>query len=134
VGLRAGLDAEARRKIFPVGARIFLFTTMTALASTGYRRLLPQEQCSWVFKFTTHIHLVSILKMHGTVPLICSSSWCSAHGGDDKFFVGKSEGKKPLGKPKRRWEDNIIMDLWEIGFWNVDWIHVAQDMADGGLL
>jgi hypothetical protein len=36
-------------------------------------------------------------------------------------------GRRPLGKPRRRWEDNIKMDLREIGFGDVDWIHWAQD-------
>jgi hypothetical protein len=37
------------------------------------------------------------------------------------------EGRRPLGRPKRRWEDNIKMDLMEIGFGDVDWINWAQD-------
>jgi cytochrome c biogenesis protein CcdA len=37
------------------------------------------------------------------------------------------EGRRPLGRLRRRWEDNIKMDLWEIGFGDVDWIHLAQD-------
>jgi hypothetical protein len=35
--------------------------------------------------------------------------------------------RRPLGRPRRRWEDNIKMDLREIGFGDVDWIHCAQD-------
>jgi len=41
--------------------------------------------------------------------------------------VGKPEGKRPLGKPRHRWEDNIKMDLQEVGFGGVDWIELAQD-------
>jgi hypothetical protein len=41
--------------------------------------------------------------------------------------VGKPEGKRPLGKPRRKWEDGIRMDLKEIGLWSVDWIRLAQD-------
>jgi hypothetical protein len=41
--------------------------------------------------------------------------------------VGKPEGKRPLGRPIRRWVYNIIMDLRQIGWDGVDWIHVAQD-------
>jgi hypothetical protein len=43
------------------------------------------------------------------------------------FLVGKPEGRRPLGRPRRRWEDNIKMDLGEIGFGDVEWIHLAQD-------
>jgi len=41
--------------------------------------------------------------------------------------VGKSEGKRPLGRPRHRWEDNIKMDLQEVGCEGMDWIDVAQD-------
>jgi hypothetical protein len=43
------------------------------------------------------------------------------------ILVGRSEGRRPLGRPRRRWEDNIMMDLREIGFGDVDWFHWAQD-------
>jgi hypothetical protein len=36
------------------------------------------------------------------------------------ILVGSPEGRRPLGRPRRRWEDNIKMDLWEIGFGDVD--------------
>jgi hypothetical protein len=41
--------------------------------------------------------------------------------------VGTAEGKKPLGRPRRRWVDNIRMDLGEVGWGDVDWIGVAKD-------
>jgi hypothetical protein len=41
--------------------------------------------------------------------------------------VGRPEGRRPLGRPRHRWEDNIKMDLGEIGFGDVDWIHLVQD-------
>ena len=40
--------------------------------------------------------------------------------------MGKTEGKKPLGRPRRRWEDNITMDLQEVGCGGMDWIELAQ--------
>jgi hypothetical protein len=43
------------------------------------------------------------------------------------ILVGRPEGRRPLGRTRRRWEDNIKMDLREIGFGDVDWIHWAQD-------
>jgi hypothetical protein len=45
-----------------------------------------------------------------------------------RFWWGKPEGKIPLGRPRRRWEDGIRMDLREIGLRGVDWIRLAQDM------
>jgi hypothetical protein len=44
------------------------------------------------------------------------------------ILVGRPEGRRPLGRPRCIWEDNIKMDLREIGFGDVDWIHWAQDM------
>jgi hypothetical protein len=44
-----------------------------------------------------------------------------------KVLVGKPEGKRPLGRPRRRWEDGIRMDLGEIGLGDMDWIRLAQD-------
>jgi hypothetical protein len=42
-------------------------------------------------------------------------------------LVGKPEGKRPLGRPRRRWEDGIRIDLRDIGLGGVDWIRLAQD-------
>jgi hypothetical protein len=44
-----------------------------------------------------------------------------------RILVGKPEGKRPQGRPRRRWEDNIKMDLREIGWGVMDWIDLAQD-------
>jgi hypothetical protein len=55
---------------------------------------------------------------------------CSTHGRDEKFiqdFCRKPEGKRQLGRPRRKWEDNFIMDPREIGWEGEDWIHLAQD-------
>jgi hypothetical protein len=43
------------------------------------------------------------------------------------ILVGRPEGRRSLGRPRRRWEDNIGMDLREIGFGDVDWINLARD-------
>jgi hypothetical protein len=44
-----------------------------------------------------------------------------------RALVGKPEGKKPLGRPRRRWKDNIKMDLQEVGRGGGDWLELAQD-------
>ena len=45
-----------------------------------------------------------------------------------RVLMGKPEGNRPLGRPRRRWVDNIRMDLQEVGCGYVDWIGLAQDM------
>jgi 3-oxoacyl-ACP reductase-like protein len=44
-----------------------------------------------------------------------------------RVLVGKSEGKSPLGRPRSRWEDNVRMDLQEVGCVCEDWIGLTQD-------
>ena len=44
-----------------------------------------------------------------------------------RVLVGKPEGKRPLGRSRRRWEDNIKMDLQEVGCGGMGWIELAQD-------
>jgi hypothetical protein len=43
------------------------------------------------------------------------------------ILVGSPEGRRTLGRPRHRWEDNIKMGIREIGFGDVDWTHLAQD-------
>ena len=55
---------------------------------------------------------------------------CGAYGEDrgvHRVLVGKPEGKRPLGRPRRRWEDNMKMDLQEVECGGMVWIELAQD-------
>jgi hypothetical protein len=57
---------------------------------------------------------------------------CGTHGGGEgrgvyRVLIGRPEGKRPLGSPRRRWEDNIKMDLTEIGIGRANWIRLARD-------
>jgi len=55
---------------------------------------------------------------------------CGTHGerrGVYRVLVGRPEGKRPLGIPRRRWEDNIKIDLMEIGIDGSNWIRLTQD-------
>jgi len=57
------------------------------------------------------------------------SEACSAYVGEERrvLLVEKSEGNRSLGRPRRRWEDNIKMDLQEVGCGRMDWIELAQE-------
>jgi hypothetical protein len=62
---------------------------------------------------------------------------CSANGerrNTYRLLVGKSDGKRPLGRPRRKGVDNIRMDLREVGWGDVDWIGLAQEGTGGELL
>jgi len=48
-------------------------------------------------------------------------------GGGYRGLLGKPEGKRPMGRPRRRWVDNIRIDLQEVGCGYMDWIGLAQD-------
>jgi hypothetical protein len=54
---------------------------------------------------------------------------CSTYGGEARIiqdFSGKREGRRPLERPRRRWEKRIKMDLREVGWGGMDWINLAQ--------
>jgi hypothetical protein len=58
------------------------------------------------------------------------SGSCSTYGdrrGVYKVLVGNPEGRRPLGRDRLRWEDNIKMDLQEVGCGCMDWLYLAQD-------
>jgi hypothetical protein len=55
---------------------------------------------------------------------------CSTNGGEEgtyRLLVGKPEGRRPLGRPRGRWMDNIRMDRVEVGWGDVDWSGLAQE-------
>jgi len=54
---------------------------------------------------------------------------CRTYGEGEVYtgFWWGNEGKRPLGRPRRRWKDNITMDLQEVGCGGMDWIGLAQD-------
>jgi hypothetical protein len=54
-------------------------------------------------------------------------AWIKKMRGVYRFLVGKPEGKRPLGRPSRRWVNNIKKNLQEIGCGGVDWTELAQD-------
>ena len=56
-----------------------------------------------------------------------SCSACGDRRGVCRVLVGKPEGKRPLGRLRRRWEDNNKMDLQQVGCGGMDWLELAQD-------
>ena len=89
------------------------------------QRIFPNGFMSLLYSFIFSVYLNTIL--------IISVKWAGhvvrmGEGrGVYRVLVGKPEGKRPLGRPRRRWEDNIRMDLQEVGLGYEDWIGRAQD-------
>jgi len=100
----------------------------------GYMYLKFNE-LSQSFNFPLVYISCDLYSLHNIVRVIKSRimRWAGhvARMGEERgvysFLVGKPEGRRPLGKPRRRWVDNIRMDLQEVGCLYIDWIGLAQD-------
>ena len=78
-----------------------------------------------------YLGLLSVLSSRQKLQFSDPKCFILAHMGEDRgvhrVLVGKPEGKRTLGRPRRRWEDNIKLDLQEVGGGRVDWMELAQD-------
>ena len=82
---------------------------------TGEWRKLHNEELSDLYSLASIVRVVKSRRMR----------WAGT--GVHRVLVGIHEGKKPLGRPRRRWEDNIKKDLQEVGGGCGDWMELAQD-------
>jgi hypothetical protein len=87
---------------------------------TGELRNLHNEELNYLYSLPSSFRVTKprIMRWEGHVARM---------GKRRGVLVGKPEGKRPLGRLRRRWEDNIKMDLQEVGFGGLDWIELAQD-------
>ena len=90
---------------------------------TGECRKLHNEELNDLYSSPSTLRVVKSRRMKCAVHV----ERIGQRRGLDRVLVGKPEGKTPLGRPRRRWEDNIKMDLQEVGFGGMDWIELAQD-------
>jgi hypothetical protein len=89
---------------------------------TGEWRKLQYEELNDLYSLSNFVRVVrSRMRWAGQVALMGEER--GVHG----VLVGKPEGKKPLGRPRCRWENNIKMDLQEVGGGYEDWMELAQD-------
>jgi hypothetical protein len=90
--------------------------------SGGWRKLLNEELCGlYTSPSSSRIMKSRRMRWAGNVARMMEKR------NECKLLVGKPEGKRPLGRPRRRWVDNIRMDLGEGGWGDVDWIGLAKD-------
>jgi hypothetical protein len=90
---------------------------------TGGWRKLHNEELHGLFSSPSIVRVIKTKRMRWAGHVARMGEVKGAYN----ILVGRPEGRRPLGRPRRRWEDNIEMDLREIGFVDVDWIHLAQD-------
>ena len=90
---------------------------------TGVWRKLHNEELSDLYSLQNIVRVVKSRRMRWTGYVARMGEGRVVY----RVLVGKPEGKRPLGRPRRRWEDNIKMDLQEVGGSCGDWIELAQD-------
>jgi hypothetical protein len=90
---------------------------------TGGWRKLHNEELHGLYSSHSIVRVIKARRMRLAGHVACMGEVTGAYN----ILVGRPEGRRPLGRPRRRWEDNIKMDLREIEFGDVDWIHLAQD-------
>jgi hypothetical protein len=85
----------------------------------GWRKM---EELHGLYSSPSIIKVIKARRMRWAGHVVCMGEVRGAYN----ILVGRPEGRRPLGRPRCRWEDNIKIDLEEIGFGDVDWIHLAQ--------
>jgi len=90
---------------------------------TGEWRRLHNEELNDLYCSPNIVRVIKSRRMRWAGHVACMGEERGAY----RVLVGKPEGKRPLGRPRLRWVDNIRMDLQELGYGSVDWIGLAQD-------
>jgi hypothetical protein len=88
----------------------------------GWRKL-HNEELHNLYCSPSIIRMMKSRRMRWAWHVACSGEKMNAYS----ILVGKPEGKRPLGRPRRRWDDIIRMDLREIGWGGMCWVHLVQD-------
>jgi hypothetical protein len=116
------LREERRLRVFENGVLRGIFGSNLDEV-TGEWRKLHNEELNDLYSLSNIVRVVKSrrIKWAGHVARM------GEERGVHRVLVGKPEGKRPLGRPRRRWEDNIKMDVQEVGGGLGDWMELAQD-------
>jgi len=90
---------------------------------TGEWRKSHNEELNDLYCSPNIVQVIKSRRMRWVGHVVCMGEGRGMY----RVLVGKPEGKRPLGRPRHRWEDNVKMDLQEVGCGSMDWINVAQD-------
>ena len=90
---------------------------------TGEWRKLHNEELNDLYSSTNTVRVIKFRKMKWAGHVACMGEEREVY----RVLLGKLEGRRPLRRPRRRWVDNIRMDLQEVGYGYMDWIGLAQD-------
>jgi hypothetical protein len=90
---------------------------------TGEWRRLHNKELYALYSSPTIIRVIKSRRLRWAEHVACMGERRSVY----RALVGKPEGRRPLGRPRHRWEDNIKMNLQEVGSRGMDWINLAQD-------
>src|SRR5215468_9651221 len=116
------LREEQRLRVFENRVLRRIFGTRRDEATGEWRRL-HNEEPNDLYSSPNIIRVIKSRRMRWTGHVARMGEGRGAY----RILVGRSEGRRPLGRPRRRWEDNIRMDLQEVGWGGMDWIELAQD-------
>jgi hypothetical protein len=93
---------------------------------TGECRKLHDEELRDLYSLPSIIRIIKSMRMRWAGHVAQMEEKKNAY----RLLVEKPEGKRPLGRPRCRWVDNIRMDLGEVGWGDVDWIGLAQEQVE----
>jgi hypothetical protein len=116
------LREEHRLRVFEIRVLRRIFGPKRDEVTGGWRKL-HNEELHGLYCSPSIVRMIKARRMSWAGHVVRMGEVRGAHN----ILVGRPERRRPLGRPRRRWEDNIKIDLRETGFGDVDWIHWAQD-------
>jgi hypothetical protein len=118
------LREEHRLRVFENRVRRRIFGPKRDEVTGGWRKL-HNEELHGLYSLPSIIRVIKARRMRWAGLVARMREVKGAYN----ILVGRPEGRRPLGRPRRRWEDNIKMNLREIGFGDVDWFHKMRGIS-----